>query len=115
MLRFSHLKYWSPPAGRILVSDRAAPPLALVPAQFMAHPLADLPALFGHIERALITCEGTLVTAAHLAIPLPSAETTPPAKPAASSMALGELQRKAIIDALQRTHDQRDVPRPSWG
>ena len=49
MLRFSQLKYWSPPAGRILVSDRAAPPLALVPAQFMAHPLANLPALFGHM------------------------------------------------------------------
>jgi DNA-binding NtrC family response regulator len=59
------------------------------------------------IERGLITCEGTLVTAAHLAIPLPSAETTPPAKPAASSMALGELQRKAIIDALQRTHGHK--------
>jgi Nif-specific regulatory protein len=59
------------------------------------------------IERGLITCEETLVTADHLAIPLPSAETTPPAKPAASSIALGELQRKAIIDALQRTHGHK--------
>jgi membrane associated rhomboid family serine protease len=30
-------------------SDRAAPLLTLVPAQFMAHPLANLPALFGHM------------------------------------------------------------------
>jgi membrane associated rhomboid family serine protease len=30
-------------------SDIAAPPLALVPAQFVAHPLASLPALFGHM------------------------------------------------------------------
>jgi transcriptional regulator with GAF, ATPase, and Fis domain len=64
------------------------------------------------IERGLITCEGTLVTAAHLAIPVPLAATTPPAKPepvrpAPDSMALEELQRKAIIDALQRTHGHK--------
>jgi transcriptional regulator with GAF, ATPase, and Fis domain len=64
------------------------------------------------IERALITCEETLVTAAHLAIPPPSATTTPPAQPepvrhAAGSMALEELERTAIIDALQRTHGHK--------
>jgi len=63
------------------------------------------------IERALITCEGTLVTAAHLAIPLPSERITQPRPPEpprpAASMALDELERKAIIDALQRTHGHR--------
>ena len=63
------------------------------------------------IERGLITCEGTLVTAAHLAIPLPSEQITAPrthepVRPAAS-MALGDLERKAIIDALQRTHGHK--------
>jgi transcriptional regulator with GAF, ATPase, and Fis domain len=63
------------------------------------------------IERGLITCEGTLVTAAHLAIPLPPEQTTAPrsheaVRPAAS-MALGDLERKAIIDALQRTHGHK--------
>jgi DNA-binding NtrC family response regulator len=63
------------------------------------------------IERGLITCEGTLVTAAHLAIPLPSEQTTPsrPSEPVrpAGPMALNELERKAIIDALQRTHGHK--------
>src|SRR4030095_6372165 len=64
------------------------------------------------VERALITCEGTLVTAAHLAIPLPSEQMTPsrsaePERPAAS-MALEELERKAIIEALQRTHGHKE-------
>ena len=63
------------------------------------------------IERGLITCEGTLVTAAHLAIPLPSEQTTPsrPSEPVqpADPMALDELERKAIIDALQRTHGHK--------
>jgi transcriptional regulator with GAF, ATPase, and Fis domain len=64
------------------------------------------------IERALITCEGTLVTAAHLAIPKPAkAPTAPgqpePVRPAAESMALEELERKAIVDALQRTHGHK--------
>ena len=63
------------------------------------------------IERALITCEGTLVTAAHLAIPLPSEQVTPSRPPEAvrpaAFMALDELERKAIIDALQRTHGHK--------
>ena len=63
------------------------------------------------VERALITCEGTLVTATHLAIPLFSEEVTPPrppeAMPPAASMALDQLERKAIIDALQRTHGHK--------
>ncbi len=63
------------------------------------------------IERALITCEGTLVTAAHLAIPLPPEPIRPTGSPElvrpAASMALDELERKAIIDALQRTHGHK--------
>ncbi len=63
------------------------------------------------IERALITCEGTLVTAAHLAIPLASEQSSPPGSPEpvrpAASMTLDELERKAIIDALQRTHGHK--------
>jgi Nif-specific regulatory protein len=64
------------------------------------------------IERGLITCEGTLVTAAHLAVPLPSERIAPPeppeaARPAASSVDLHELERKAIIDALERTHGHK--------
>ena len=63
------------------------------------------------IERGLITCEGTLVTAAHLAIPLPPEQITAPRPPEpvrpAASMALGDLERKAIIDALQRTHGHK--------
>jgi DNA-binding NtrC family response regulator len=64
------------------------------------------------IERALITCDGTLVTAAHLAIPLLPAPSAPPGppellRPVAGSMALDELERKAIMDALQRTHGHK--------
>jgi two-component system response regulator HydG len=63
------------------------------------------------IERALITCEGTLVTAAHLAIPLPSDPSCPPGSPEparpAASMALDELERRAIIEALRRTHGHK--------
>jgi two-component system response regulator HydG len=67
------------------------------------------------IERGLITCEGALVTAAHLAISAissPSAQRTPPpppesVRPAATSVDLHELERKAIVDALQRTHGHK--------
>jgi transcriptional regulator with GAF, ATPase, and Fis domain len=64
------------------------------------------------IERGLIICEGTLVTAAHLALPLPATQSAPPAppeppRPAAGPMALEELERKAIIDALRRTHGHK--------
>ena len=63
------------------------------------------------VERALITCEETLVTAAHLAIPLPPEPIRPTGSPElvrpAASMALDVLERKAIIDALQRTHGHK--------
>ena len=64
------------------------------------------------IERGLITCEGALVTAAHLAISLPSARTIlrqqpEPVRPAASSVDLHDLERKAVVDALQRTHGHK--------
>jgi len=63
------------------------------------------------IERALITCEGSLVTAAHLALPRPWEQTSPPRPPEpprpTASMALDELERKAIIDALQRAHGHK--------
>jgi DNA-binding NtrC family response regulator len=64
------------------------------------------------IERGLITCEGSLVTAAHLAISLPAQDAVPPREPEPArqgieSIALRELERKAIIDALQRTHGNK--------
>jgi DNA-binding NtrC family response regulator len=63
------------------------------------------------VERALIICEGTLVTAAHLALPLPPEPTRPPGSPEPvrppTTMALADLERKAIKDALQRTHGHK--------
>ena len=63
------------------------------------------------VERALITCEGTLITAAHLAIPLPPERLRPIASPELvrppASMPLDELERKAILEALQRTHGHK--------
>ena len=64
------------------------------------------------IERGLITCEGSLVTAAHLAISLPTQDAAPPREPEPTrrgieSIALRELERNAIIDALQRTHGHK--------
>jgi DNA-binding NtrC family response regulator len=63
------------------------------------------------VERALITCDGALITAAHLAIPLPCEPSRPPGPPApvrpADSMSLDALERKAIIEALQRTHGHK--------
>jgi transcriptional regulator with GAF, ATPase, and Fis domain len=64
------------------------------------------------IERALITCEGTLVTSAHLAIPMATEQAAPAEsrhteRPAAGSMALEDLERKAIVDALERTHGHK--------
>jgi len=64
------------------------------------------------IERGLISCGGALVTAGHLAISEPSHQATPPrqpepARPPGSSVDLEELERKAIIEALQRTHGHK--------
>jgi transcriptional regulator with GAF, ATPase, and Fis domain len=70
------------------------------------------------IERALITCEGALVTAAHLALPVPSPVAVPSEqsiapqqpeamRPPAGSLALEDLERKTIIDALQRTRGHK--------
>lgn len=59
------------------------------------------------IERALITSEHTLVTAAHLAIPVPPEQIARPAAagpPApASESRRSTTSSKVIIDALQRT------------
>jgi len=64
------------------------------------------------IERGLIVCDGALVTTAHLTLALPSEEITPPRQfepvpLAAGSGALQDLERKAIIDALQHTHGHK--------
>jgi transcriptional regulator with GAF, ATPase, and Fis domain len=63
------------------------------------------------IERGLITCEGTLVTAVHLAIPIASERINPPqssdSPPAADSVGLQELERKAIVEALHRTRGHK--------
>jgi Nif-specific regulatory protein len=81
--------------------------------QLRRHPWpGNIRELQNAIERGLITCEGTLVTAAHLAISLPTRQTTPPhplepERPAASSVALHEIERTAIVDALRRTHGHK--------
>jgi Nif-specific regulatory protein len=64
------------------------------------------------IERGLITCDGALVTAAHLAVIPPVEEKGPPRQPepvsaVAVSGALQDLERKAIIDALERAHGRK--------
>jgi two-component system response regulator HydG len=72
------------------------------------------------IERGLITCEGTLVTAAHLAMP-PSSEyarrstvagpppvaAAEPPRADAASESLEEIERNAIVDALARTRGHK--------
>jgi len=63
------------------------------------------------IERSLITSEGTLITAAHLALgpsPVPTQPAAPlPAAPVNIPGSLDELERKAIEEALQRTHGHK--------
>ena len=64
------------------------------------------------IERSLITSEGTLVTGAHLAlrpspVPAPPAAAPLPTAPVGTSGSLDELERKAIVDALQRSHGHK--------
>jgi two-component system response regulator AtoC len=64
------------------------------------------------IERSLITSEGTLVTAAHLAIPSASQSVAsqphavPPPLPGPAN-SLQEIERRAILEALQRTHGHK--------
>ncbi len=63
------------------------------------------------IERSLITSQGTLITAAHLAL-APSPVPTQPAAPLSAAPvntpgSLDELERKAIVEALQRTHGHK--------
>ncbi len=68
------------------------------------------------IERSLITSEGTLITAAHLALPpvpapappaaAPQQHATPPPPPSAPG-SLQDLERAAMLDALQRTHGHK--------
>jgi len=73
------------------------------------------------IERSLITSEGTLIAAAHLALassPVPVAA-APPAQAGPStadhtgqgkaSGSIEELERAAILDALQRTHGHKTL------
>jgi Nif-specific regulatory protein len=65
------------------------------------------------IERALITCEGTLITAAHLGLAAPSGRAAPAAAPAAPPPAeatrasLEAIERNAILDALGRAHGNK--------
>ncbi len=64
------------------------------------------------IERSLITSQGTLITATHLAlapspVPTPPAAAPLPAAPVNTSGSLDELERKAIVEALQRTHGHK--------
>lgn len=81
--------------------------------QLRRHPWpGNIRELQNAIERGLITCEATLVTAAHLALSPPAEHAIPPQPPepgraAASSMDLHELERHAIVDALRRTHGHK--------
>jgi DNA-binding NtrC family response regulator len=68
------------------------------------------------IERGLISCEGTLVTAAHLAVqPVPAppaaapraADPAVPPRPPVTSGSLHDLERTAILEALGRTRGHR--------
>jgi DNA-binding NtrC family response regulator len=64
------------------------------------------------IERSLITSEGTLITSAHLAlapspVPTPLAAAPLPAAPVNTPGSLDDLERKAILEALQRTHGHK--------
>ena len=64
------------------------------------------------IERSLITSEGTLITAAHLAlrprpVPPPPVAAPLPAAPGSPPSSLEALERQAILDALQRAHGHK--------
>ena len=81
----------------------------------MRHPWpGNIRELQNAIERSLITSEGTLITAGHLAIPAAhgSAPTPPaaaplPAVPVSTPSSLHEMERQAIMDALQRAHGNK--------
>ena len=64
------------------------------------------------IERSLITSEGALITAAHLALhpspaPPPPAAAPRPAAPDRPPSSLDAMERQAIVDALQRAHGHK--------
>ncbi len=68
------------------------------------------------IERALITSEGALITAAHLALPAAPPPAVPPPttapqpadSPAPAPQSLEELERAAIIEALRATNGHKE-------
>jgi DNA-binding NtrC family response regulator len=66
------------------------------------------------IERSLITSDGTLITTAHLAIPSGSQpvaaapqQPAPPTPPPSAPGSLQDLERAAILEALQRAHGHK--------
>jgi DNA-binding NtrC family response regulator len=69
------------------------------------------------IERALITCEGTLITAAHLGLrpgfEAPAPRAPAPAPPASASGSLQELQRAAVWTRLPDARAQVARGRPA--
>ncbi len=62
----------------------------------------DVLLLAGHFIRT----QGTLVTAAHLALPVPAGDPSLPEAPASAipAASLEAVERAAILDALQQTH-----------
>jgi len=71
-----------------------------------AHPRpGNIRELQNAIKRSLITSEGTLITATHLALrpgpaPSPPATAPLPAAPVSPPSSLDEMERQAILDAL---------------
>ena len=74
------------------------------------------------IERSLIISEGTLITAAHLAIAPRAASPGPPPQPAVASPeasvphgSLSDLERTAILEALRRANGNKSKAAASLG